>query len=194
MLEGTCWLPKKKESLPSKENCSWQACVCYMLARRLNKCIELFPGHFSLLLSRLHSAGLWKWKTGEKTKVPLCCASEKAAICGSLCFILEWLRKKIINTMKSKFLFEKKRKKTPFFSVFSSDWRLKSSLLHQPEQQNLGILLKDKKQGVLQLSLYVWRHVCTHMTDERIISVWTGQWGMHGWAHINRLDAWISPH
>lgn len=184
MLEGTCWLPKKKESLPSKENCSWQACVCYMLARRLNKCIELFPGHFSLLLSRLHSAGLWKWKTGEKTKVPLCCASEKAAICGSLCFILEWLRKKIINTMKSKFLFEKKCKKTPFFSVFF--FRLKTEIISAASTWATvpGNTAKRQEARCVAVVL-VCMETCMHTYDGR---------KNHFCVDGSMRDAWMSPH
>lgn len=53
------------------------------------------------------------------TKEALCGAPERRTISASLCFILEWLRRKIINTMKSKFLSVGELKETPFFSESS---------------------------------------------------------------------------
>lgn len=88
----------------------------------LNKCIKLLPGPLCLYVSELY----WIVKREVKkemgggslvvflTKELLCGGTERGTISVSLCFILEWLRRKIINTMKSKILSEESSRKQPF--------------------------------------------------------------------------------
>lgn len=115
-----CLSQKKGINLIKKRIVSAKRVCVICELQSLNKCIKLFPGPLCLSVSELY----WIVKREVKkemggalvvflTKELLCGATERGTISVSLCFILEWLQRKIINTMKSKILSEESSRKQP---------------------------------------------------------------------------------
>lgn len=157
--------------------------------QKLNKCMKQLPGLFCLSLSKLY----WIVKREVKkessvvslTEEPHCGASERGTTSASLCFILEWLQRKIINTMKSKFLSERRSRKHLFskFSFKRKSWNHHASLLCHLRRM---YLLKAERQP--------WRCVVGVLTCVLTRMNRHDGWKNCFWMDGQMTDAWISPH
>lgn len=123
------------------------------------------------------------------TKELHCGVAERETISGSLCFILEWLRRKIINTMKSK-----------IFSGTSSINHRFSSFSFSEELAKIKFMMAKKHQNKSQILTYSIKvcYRCFHVCEDRPDgwkSFWmdgqvTGKWiNTHGWLNKPTLTS-----
>lgn len=116
------------------------------------------------------------------TKELHCGAAERGKISESLCFILEWLRRKIINTMKSKIFSGRSSRKQLFlprrvFKVSSKVEKIKNNAARHwaAAARCVSGALMWGKAGMMGGNL----------------SGWMGRWRANGLMH---MGGWINPH